>query len=166
MYNLIDVVALLLDHGANVEYTTSLGNSPLIYACEKGHTEIVRLLLDHGADHRRVIRKIKEETTPLFSALINGRVDAARVLLARGAFEYDKKDFWITRYVIHHRDCSTELKDLFASYFVNYWQLRARLRVIGKASEPQRQVLGDKYLANHLGTFVFGEGVKVETGDS
>ena len=67
--------------------------------------------------------------------------------------------------MIHHRDCSTELKALFASYFVNYWQLRARLRVIGKASEPQRQVLGDKYLANHPGTFVFGEGVKVETGD-
>ena len=45
----IDVVRVLLDHGANVN-TIDKRNTPLRSAYVGGHLEIMRLLLEHGAD--------------------------------------------------------------------------------------------------------------------
>ena len=45
----IDVVRVLLDHGANVN-TIDKKNTPLCSAFDGGHLEIMRLLLEHGAD--------------------------------------------------------------------------------------------------------------------
>ncbi|KAH9997014.1 ankyrin repeat-containing domain protein, partial [Russula vinacea] len=45
----IDVVRVLLDHGANVN-TIDKKNTPLFEAFDGGHLEIMRLLLEHGAD--------------------------------------------------------------------------------------------------------------------
>ena len=38
-----------MEYGAKVEAKEKSGMTALIYASEKGHSEIVRLLLDHGA---------------------------------------------------------------------------------------------------------------------
>lgn len=51
------VVTQLLDEGANPNARDSLGTTPLIYACARGHAEIAELLLNAGAlahliDHR------------------------------------------------------------------------------------------------------------------
>src|SRR6218665_521285 len=43
-------VKVLLDHGANVNTTTSTNSTPLRAACFDGHLEIVKYLVDHNAD--------------------------------------------------------------------------------------------------------------------
>src|SRR5882724_6710523 len=45
-----DIVAFLLQHGADVNYRYGPGYSPLLTAAANGHLEIVKLLLVHGAD--------------------------------------------------------------------------------------------------------------------
>jgi len=46
----IDVVRVLLDHGANVNMTDKKNKTPLNLAFSGGHLEIMRMLLEHGAD--------------------------------------------------------------------------------------------------------------------
>jgi ankyrin repeat protein len=44
------VVKLLLKKGADVESKDSRGRTPLSWAAEKGHEEVMELLLEKGAD--------------------------------------------------------------------------------------------------------------------
>src|SRR5579872_1940707 len=55
---------------------------PLLYAAEKGHTEVVRLLLQKGAD---IGARNYEGLTALHFALVYKHPDTARLLIARGA---------------------------------------------------------------------------------
>ncbi|KAK7239807.1 hypothetical protein SO694_00029214 [Aureococcus anophagefferens] len=164
----VDVVELLLEYGADVNKAGSEGMTPLGCACIRGRVGVVKVLLDGGADWRKKIFTTGKNlgVNPLFSACVNQHVDVARVLLARGLFDYDKDDVNTTFYVIQDAECSPGLKALFDSYFVHYWRLRARLRCIGRPSEPQRRVVGDPYLANHLGSFLFGDGIILEREDA
>ncbi|KAM0544094.1 hypothetical protein ACHAPJ_011976 [Fusarium lateritium] len=54
---LIEMVELLMSHGASVNCLDDEGNSPLFYACVLGYEELFRLLISAGADmsttHRR-----------------------------------------------------------------------------------------------------------------
>ena len=52
----IDVVRLLLSHGADPNLADEGGGTALIYTVWKGHTEIVRVLLEHGADPEAATR--------------------------------------------------------------------------------------------------------------
>jgi uncharacterized protein len=45
-----EIVAWLLENGANPNYRYGPGYSPLLAAAANGHLEIVKLLLQHGAD--------------------------------------------------------------------------------------------------------------------
>jgi ankyrin repeat protein len=58
------------------------GLTALHYAARQGHVEAVRSLLDLGADINSVTG---DTTTPLMTAVINGRFDLAMELLERGA---------------------------------------------------------------------------------
>ncbi|CAE7255996.1 ANKHD1 [Symbiodinium sp. KB8] len=73
---------LLLRHDPNV-VDSILGLSPLYYASERGHLEIVRLLLEACADADFGDRR--HDITPLLAASRNGRVDIAKLLLEAGA---------------------------------------------------------------------------------
>ena len=73
---------LLQRHDPNVVDST-LGLSPLYYASERGHLEIVRLLLEACADADYGARR--HDITPLLAASRNGRVDIAKLLLQAGA---------------------------------------------------------------------------------
>lgn len=45
----LDVVKLLIAHGASVNSTTRTNSTPLRAACFDGHLEIVKYLILHGA---------------------------------------------------------------------------------------------------------------------
>ena len=46
----IEIVKLLLEHGADINLPDNYGHTALMMASLEGNTEIVRLLLDQGAD--------------------------------------------------------------------------------------------------------------------
>jgi ankyrin repeat protein len=50
----LDIAALLLDRGADVDERTEDGDTPLTYAVMRGHVDFVRLLVARGADVRHV----------------------------------------------------------------------------------------------------------------
>jgi ankyrin repeat protein len=59
------------------------GWTPLHWAAEAGHTNIVALLLDHGAEVNAVT--LKADCIPMHLATQNGHTDAAKLLLDKGA---------------------------------------------------------------------------------
>ena len=77
-----DIAALLIDHGARVNYKDSAGFTSLRHAIEGGHTEIVELLIEKGAD---VNAKNTEGRTPLDIAVMNRQKDVAQLLVDKGA---------------------------------------------------------------------------------
>ncbi len=79
----VDVVELLLDHGAPIEACDHLGRGSLYWAAYLGHRAVVELLLDRGADlHARDQRG----DTPLHGAASNViDPEVLRTLIERGA---------------------------------------------------------------------------------
>ncbi|XP_050294137.1 ankyrin repeat and KH domain-containing protein 1-like isoform X2 [Anthonomus grandis grandis] len=84
----LDIVRLLVHHGADVNAQSTSGNTPLMYACAGGHTEVsileevVKFLLENGAnveDHN------ENGHTPLMEAASAGHVALAKILLMHGA---------------------------------------------------------------------------------
>lgn len=76
-----DVLDTLIQHGAEVNTTDSLGNTPLYYATQAGHLEAVRILLKKGADPNAG----SGEQTPLYHAAGRGRWRFVDLLLQHGA---------------------------------------------------------------------------------
>ncbi len=89
-----EVVAYLLEHGADPARANPHGDSPLAVAAEQGHAKIVSLVLAKGVDpdegRQRVPSfsggalvglKTEEHNTPLMKAAQGGHVAAVRVLL-------------------------------------------------------------------------------------
>ena len=77
---IIDVVALLIESGADIHAVNIGGKSALHAAATRNHPEIIQLLIDAGVDIN-----IIGSTTPLFDAAGNGSIDAVRILLQLGA---------------------------------------------------------------------------------
>lgn len=80
-------VKMLLDHGANMEFRSKRGETPLFLAAYnpgkmEGHPSLVKLLLERGA---RVDAVNDNGDTPLLWAVKNGSEETARVLLEHGA---------------------------------------------------------------------------------
>ena len=76
-------VVRLLDAGSNAKAVTGTGVQPIHLAAEAGSADALKALLDHGADVN-----VRDEThgrTPLVFAVSEDRVDAMKVLIARGA---------------------------------------------------------------------------------
>jgi ankyrin repeat protein len=79
----LDVVQILIAHGANVEFSSSdLGFTALKIAAAGGRTEIVSYLLGHGAD---VNSTDAMGWTALGFAFTNGHSDVEAVLRSHGA---------------------------------------------------------------------------------
>jgi len=78
----VDVVQLLLEHGADVDARDDDERSPLHLASDGGHVEVVRVLLEHRADTE--IRD-KYDCSPLERASAEGFVGVVLVLLRHGA---------------------------------------------------------------------------------
>lgn len=84
-------VSLLLQNGADVEFTDSKGVTPLMAAVNKDDENIVRTLLDHGADPEKSVGKL----TPLSLAAKKGHYRVVKVLLKKGA-QVEKKTGGVT----------------------------------------------------------------------
>ncbi|GHM58477.1 MAG: hypothetical protein sL5_06330 [Candidatus Mesenet longicola] len=76
------VVALLLQHGANVNATSKDGDTPLHLAVDKGHKHIIQLLLKEKPN---INSTDKDGSTPLFIAAGKGLYDIVNLLLVNGA---------------------------------------------------------------------------------
>lgn len=59
------MVRLLFDHGADIMAVNNAGWTPLDWAAEQGHIEVVKTLLDSGADI--TMANIDEQTPSGFS---------------------------------------------------------------------------------------------------
>ena len=77
----VEMIALLLDHGADMSLEGSEGK-PLVMACLEGFVDAARLLLDRGA---AVNGFSTGGWTPAEAAACGNRVDVLELLLARGA---------------------------------------------------------------------------------
>lgn len=80
--NQLEVLALLIELGADVNVTDKFGETPLHDAAGFGYIEAARILLDEGADANALS---EGEATPLIAAATNGRDDVFELLVRRGA---------------------------------------------------------------------------------
>lgn len=77
-----DIVAKLIEHGADVNNQCKRRGPPLISAIVAKHLDVVELLIDRGAE---VNTRGEDFRTPLCEASAGGRVKIAKLLLDRGA---------------------------------------------------------------------------------
>jgi ankyrin repeat protein len=80
--NAINVVAFLLENGANINDRDTIDQTPLIIASQNGCTDIVRMLLDAGAN---IEHKNDQGENALISAAQEGNIDTVKLLLDAGA---------------------------------------------------------------------------------
>ncbi|MES0824939.1 ankyrin repeat domain-containing protein [Ruegeria sp. SCP11] len=85
-----DIVAILLEHGADANTMLDFG-SPLQKAARGNHEKIVELLLKAGADPSA--QAGDKDYTPLHDAAERGALDAAKILVAYGA-NVNAREFW------------------------------------------------------------------------
>lgn len=77
----VDLAALMIKRGADVNLPVSWQRTPLYAANKGGHAAIVKLLLDNGADPNRVAKA----QTPLHVAAENGCLECVIHLVGAGA---------------------------------------------------------------------------------
>jgi len=93
-----DVVAFLLDHGADPKLANPQGDTPLSVAAEQGHDQIVAMLLAKGVDPDEGQRSVpaytagavigikpEERNSPLSKAAQGGYEQTVKVMLEKGA---------------------------------------------------------------------------------
>lgn len=76
------VAKMLVENGANVDYSYEGGFTPLMHAAYAGNLELVKLLLEHGADPNA---KNGEGKTPLAFAREKGHDTVVELLKVHGA---------------------------------------------------------------------------------
>ncbi|KAF4415810.1 Ankyrin repeat [Fusarium acutatum] len=82
------IVRLLLEHGAEVDCSTTPGFTPLLRATRSKNEDIIRLLLANGANPD----PLYSMSTPLLSAAVRGYDAIVRLLLETGRVEIDRPD--------------------------------------------------------------------------
>ena len=92
-----EVVAELIEFGADFRQTLESGFTPLLFAVRAGHLDVVKTLVDAGADvtqriepskewrHRGYIARLRPNSTALHVAIENGHFGLADYLLDAGA---------------------------------------------------------------------------------
>lgn len=80
-----EAVALLLNHGADVNATDGFGRTALWYVALGGHADTARLLISRGANVNAPKGNYSLGTTPLEKAIEDGEQEVVEVLLESGA---------------------------------------------------------------------------------
>jgi len=82
----LEMVSLLVEHGADVNAKSRDSRTPLLIAAGRfGAGPVVKYLLDHGANPSAHSPALFDAMTPLAEAAYVGDADAMKMLLARGA---------------------------------------------------------------------------------
>ena len=81
--NNLEIVELLINNGALIEYQNLRGNTALHIAAQLGRKEIVEFLINNGANVN--VTNTKHGTTPLHDAINKGYEEIAELLIANGA---------------------------------------------------------------------------------
>lgn len=82
------IVELLLKNKADINLAVCGRMTALERAIKEGYVDIVKLFIEYGADVNQVIEDIEdkeEQTTPLYLACTNNRLEIVKLLLAKGA---------------------------------------------------------------------------------
>ena len=111
--NSVANTALLLERGADPNAVSSIGNSALMYAVEKGNMEIIKMLVEYGAD---VDATGFNKETPLFIAILNNDFQSAKYLLEQGADPNVKDAFGITALIYAAATNQYQSADLLIFY--------------------------------------------------
>lgn len=95
----LDIVDLLLQYGADVHMRSSVGNTALLYAITKAHSEVVQSLLAHGAHPKsespadknapQTLPEFSLSKTELTACTICGQVEAGYEISAHGNDQSD-----------------------------------------------------------------------------
>lgn len=107
--NRVEIVAFLLEQGADPQFADATGLTPLHIAVWHGRAEPARLLVERGADiHARDVFG----DTPLHTAAMHGRVDMIGWLLSVGADPALTNDEDLTPAALARRHRETETAEL------------------------------------------------------
>lgn len=93
-FGLVGIVRALLDEGCAADSRCSNGQTPLSFAAERGHEEVVRILLavpDVNPDSQDTLCLRNGERTPLSFAAERGNVEVVRLLLETGCADTNSK---------------------------------------------------------------------------
>lgn len=84
-FGLTGVISALLHQGLEVDCQDPIyGQTPLMYACRRGHGATAKELLSHGASLNTQSTRM---STPMFEAVIGNKQDVVKILLARKELE-------------------------------------------------------------------------------
>lgn len=92
--NCVAIVKLLVEAGVDINYQDENGETALHHATRNGHVECMMALLS-GSESQRPDIELAENTygwTALFVAAVEGKLEAAKVLIEIGGCEVDKVD--------------------------------------------------------------------------
>ncbi|MFZ4929423.1 ankyrin repeat domain-containing protein [Chryseobacterium sp. Mn2064] len=84
----IKMIEILIENGADVNFTHEAYNAPVFTAIYFNNPKILKLLLDHGADVNLVG---EERETPLITAALDGNIELLRLLLPYSSEEFINK---------------------------------------------------------------------------
>ena len=82
-WNRLDVMQVLIEHGADLEIEDRVLGAPIFVAADSFNTAAVKLLLEHGADVNR--RRQTRGLTVLFVAILSKQHKLVKLLLSYGA---------------------------------------------------------------------------------
>ena len=115
LYEEAELVKILINAGADVNFKAYDENTPLVLASTFGHAKIVKLLIEAGAD---VNLKDYYENTPLMIASIYCHTDIIRMLLDAGADRTLKNKYEKTAFDYIRNN--QEILDIFDAYNEEY----------------------------------------------
>lgn len=110
----VDLVELIMNHGANVNMQDNDGWSALLLASRYGHGDVVKKLLDNGAE---VNIRNNNKSSPLMLACRNGYSFVAQVLINKGAeVNMKNNDNWSSLMLASHNGHIDTVKVLLANH--------------------------------------------------
>nr|XP_042907959.1 uncharacterized protein LOC107440000 [Parasteatoda tepidariorum] len=87
-YGYVDIVILLLNHGADVNIVFENHITPLLLAASLGHSKIMQVLLDRGADFNKLDL---EGRSSIELAIMHGHLDSVKLFLQNETVDVNEK---------------------------------------------------------------------------